>query len=315
MADSDNDGIAAGLVIYTPDEVLHIGLKWVGFTSHRIERASAATNIYRFRAHFGADPKVVAVIFEEFQTTDYADARVPSGSANIKHFLMALHHLKVYPREVEREALFDISPAYGRDWCWYYIEKVQALKAVKISWPDNLYSDDLWVLTVDGVHCWINEPRHPTWSQDPTYYSHKFNKAGLAYELGVSLTESRLIWMNGPFKAGTSDKKIFKEGGLKQRLEQFGKRGIGDGGYTGFPMLLSTPNAHDSDAVKLFKSRALKRHEKLNGHIKTFASMSGRFRHGVPRFKCCFEAVCVICQYRMEMGSDLYDVYVEHVNM
>jgi hypothetical protein len=45
--------------------------------------------------------------------------------------------------------------------------------------------------------------------------------------------------MNGPFKAGQDDKKIFGEKGLKQKLKSLGKRRIGDGGYGGHPDELS----------------------------------------------------------------------------
>ena len=42
----------------------------------------------------------------------------------------------------------------------------------------------------------------------------KFNKAGVNYELGISISESRLVWMNGPFKAGTNDAMVFNTKGL-----------------------------------------------------------------------------------------------------
>jgi hypothetical protein len=184
---------------------------------------------------------------------------------NFDHFLMAIHHLKRYPTELEQEAIFDISYRQGCDAVWYFVEKIQALKVVKITWPE-FGVDAIWVITVDGQHCWIQEPQHETWSQDKDYYSHKYGKAGVCYELGISLTESCLVWMNGPFKAGESDRKIFKTRGLKAKLKAIGKKGIADGGYTGHPNQLSTPNnQHDATPVKKFKSCALKRHETFNG--------------------------------------------------
>lgn len=116
--------------------------------------------------------------------------------------------------------------------------------------------------------------------------------------------------MNGPFKAGPSDSKIFQEKGLKDQLSQNGNVGIADGGYPGHPNVLSTPNYH---AVKLFKSRALKRHEKFNGMIKQFDCLKGRFRHSADRLQTCVEAACVVCQYKMEMGDPLYDILIEAV--
>jgi hypothetical protein len=223
-----------------------------------------------------------------------------------------MHHLKRYPTELEREAMFDISAITGREWVWFYVEKVQALKAVKITWPDD--NNDIWVMTVDGTHCWIQEPQHPTWSQDSKFFSHKYGKAGMNYELGVSISESRLVWMNGGFRAGMNDVQTFEKKGLKAKLMATGKKAIGDGGYRGHPNELSSPNSHDSKEVHTFKGRALKRHEKFNGKTKNFDCLSGRFRHSTDRFKNCFEAVCVICQYQMENGHPLYDVLVEHMS-
>jgi hypothetical protein len=43
----------------------------------------------------------------------------------------------------------------------------------------------VFIISVDGVHCRINEPKHPTLSRDKRYYSHKFNQAAVNYELGI----------------------------------------------------------------------------------------------------------------------------------
>jgi hypothetical protein len=117
--------------------------------------------------------------------------------------------------------------------------------------------------------------------------------------------------MNGPFKAGTNDVKLFLKKGLNQKLQEADRRGIGDGGYCGHAVQSSTPNAHDSKEVKMFKGRALKRHERFNGYTKAFDCHSGCFQHSVNWFANCFEAVCVICHYQIENGNDLYDILIE----
>ena len=149
------------------------------------------------------------------------------------------------------------------------MENIQALKVEKIIWPDDdFFGDDIWIISVDGTHFWIEEPQHPMWSQDSTFYSHKYNKAGLNYELGICLWNNQLVWMNGPYKAGTNDVKIFKRDGIRALLKRLKKKAIGDGGYCGHPKYMSTPISHDSRGVKIFKSCALKRHETFNGMIK-----------------------------------------------
>jgi hypothetical protein len=81
--------------------------------------------------------------------------------------------------------------------------------------------------------------------------------------------------------------------------------------YGGHADQLSTLNAHNSKEVSRFKSRGLKRHERFNGYTKAFDFLSGRFRHITDRFENCFEAVCVICQYQIENGYDLFDSLIE----
>jgi hypothetical protein len=311
MEDGNEDNAHNATSILTGDEFLKLGLKIVGYKGRRIRRCKKKTNVERFVEHYGSIPTICAIIWEDLQTTEVEEARVPVEDLNVHFFLMAMHALKRYPTEGEREAIFDISKKWGRDKVWYFVEKIQALKAQKIVWPEDNFGNDIWGLTVDGTHAWIQEPEHATWSQDPEYYSHKFNKAGCNYELGISISECRLVWMNGPFKAGSNDVSIFKKKGLKAKLMATGKKAIGDGGYSGHSHEISTPNSHDSKAVFKFKSRALKRHEKFNGLTKNFDCLDGRFRHCVDRFKNCFEAVCVIAQYQIENNRPLYDVLID----
>jgi hypothetical protein len=48
---------------------------------------------------------------------------------------------------------------WGRDWVSYFVEKIQALKEDKTTWPEpEDYSKDIWILTVNRTHCWIEEP-------------------------------------------------------------------------------------------------------------------------------------------------------------
>lgn len=314
-ASSESNEAFSGIVVYTAAEIRMKGLLLVNFKRRRIRKAKTKRNNRRFKGHFGASPSIVAQIWEDLQLTNVPEDKIPHEMLKLDDFLMALHHLKRYPTDLEREAIFDIDEMQGRDRVWYFVNKIRALAKEKICWPSDNFGDDIWVVTVDGVHFWIEEPQHPTWSQDREYYSHKYGHAGLSYELGISISGNKrpLVWMSGPHPAGRSDNSIFQKEGLMAKLVASGKRVIGDGGYPGHAKAISTPNKHDGKAVKLFKSRALKRHEKFNGMIKHFDCLKGRFRHSVDRFAECMEAVCVICQYKCEMGDQLYNVLVQVV--
>lgn len=278
-------------------------------------KVAIKTNIERFVAHFGCLPVNCAMIWEDLQRTKTTRARVKRRKAIPMHFLMMLHHLKVYPTELQAEGQWSLTRKTYRKWVKFFLKKLRRLKAEKIVWPDDWAEDEVWVVTVDGTHCWINEPKHPEFSQDRKFYSHKFNKAGILYELASDIATSRLVWMNGPFRAGTNDVKIFRKHGLMVKLASIGKKAIGDKGYSGkeYKHVMSIFNAHDDYCVKKFKSRALKRQETFNGMTKRFGALDGRFRHGPKQFQYYFESICIICQYQIENSSPLYDVLIEAI--
>jgi DDE superfamily endonuclease len=162
-------------------------------------------------------------------------------------------------------------------------------------------------MTVDGTHCAIEEPRDKLLSKNKAFYSFKLNKAGLNYELGLSIFTNQLIWINGPIPAGTNDIKVYREHGLQQKIP-FGKKIIGDNGYRGEKGTIDTPNKFDCDEVKEFKRRARSRHESINRRIKVFNCLNYRFIHSIKLHQAAFEAVCVIIQYQIENNNPLFDV-------
>lgn len=303
--------------VYSPTDMLRHGLLFSGLTEKQINRSSLKRNIQRFTDHYGANHIVCAQIWEELQTTTIIEARVHPDHLCLKYFLMSMHALRNYPTESQREKEWNISPKTGRQWVWFYLEKIQALKAQKITWPVDNYGTDVWILTVDGIHSWYHETKKGEFSQDSEYYSHKYGKAGVGYELGIALSEPRLIWMHGPFKAGFGDRKTFQINnvGLRAKLRSLGKKCIADSAYYSKENrdVVSALNPHDYKVVKKFKTRALQRHEKFNGMLKVFGCLDGRFRHTLPKYKIMFEACAVICQYKMENGQALYDILVERM--
>jgi hypothetical protein len=302
------------VVILTADEILRKGLLLVGFDGSRQKNVKRERNIERFKTHFGSDPIVYAQIWEDLQMTDNPEACI-SEKATADLFLQGIHFLKCYSKEEERSGTFKMCIQTARKWGWYFARKIQALKDEKIVWPErwtnghpSLNDEDnpIFIISVDGVHCHVNEPRHPTLSKNPKYYSHKSGQAGVDYELGISVFENRLVWMNGPYKASVHDITIFRDK-LMAKIPA-GKKVIGDKGYRGEKAIISTPNSHDPPDVRHFKSRARARQESFNSRIKFFACLENRFRHGLAKHKICFEAVCVIVQYQLENGSPLFDV-------
>ena len=311
--DSDSEeSIEPSQVVLTPGEILRIGLRLVNYTHSRINRVKKKkTNTTRFKSHFGCNQFVVAQVFEDLQTSDNDEARLDKEKISIKYLLVTLNFLYDYQTELKREPIFDLSPKTLREWVWYYVPKLQALKHEKIVFPED-FGSDVWICSVDCTDCPTQEIKHATLSQDPDLFSFKINGAGLRYEFGIDLFRSNLIWMNGWFLPGVlNDNSIFAEHGLKEKLASIGKKTLGDKIYNGHPDECSTFNAVDTPVVSTFKARVQMRHEQFNGMVKEFKCTSTPFRHKPDKkekHKMCFEAVAVICQYRMEHGEPLFEL-------
>jgi len=160
-------------------------------------------------------------------------------------------------------------------------------------------------MSVDGVHCRVNEPSNPRYSKNPEFYSHKFKHSALDYEIGLSIFENKVVWINGPFPASMHDITVFRSK-LKSMIPD-GKKVIADNGYNG-EQCISAPNSHDPPELRKFKSRARARHESFNSRLKNFKVLDEKFRHAIGKHQVIFESVCVICQYQLENGSPLFDV-------
>lgn len=121
------------MLIKTSAETMNQGLDYVGLSA-RQGRASLQTNKDRFISHYGSSPVVCARLWEDLQTTTIPAARVNEESErSFKYFLQALHFLTTYQREEQRVATFGSSVRADRQWTWYFVKKIAALKALKVS--------------------------------------------------------------------------------------------------------------------------------------------------------------------------------------
>lgn len=291
------------VLIATPDEVLRLGLEIVGYDRRRQERVQQKRNLSRFQSSYGFDPLIYAQIWYDLQTEGLIDPT--QIGVTLENFLYAILYFKTYPTEEQLSGHWGYCEIIVRKWAWFFLEKIAALKYVKIVWPDHW--DTIFIISVDGVHCRYHEEKHPTLSKDPKLFSHKFHGPGLAYELALDLWSNQLVWVIGPFKAGSSDKQIFKLE-LKKKIPA-GKKLVTDGGYASKTMPeCATPNANDPEPLRVFKARAKMRQESFHSRVKKFDCLNEPFRHSAARHKTCFMAACVIAQYDIELCTPLLDV-------
>ena len=296
----------------------------VGVDRERQRRQKRSTKVEDFKAHYGVHPIVCAQIWEDLQTANIAEAHIEAKSVdyrnsgcNLKFFLRAFHFLMRYSTDRERKCSSGAARETARKWVWFFVRKIGALRELVIGWPDQWATH--FIISVDGVHCRYHEEKHPTLSKNPASWSHKYNGPGLAYELALSLTEPKLVWLKGPLLAGAnSDRKTFKSKhpqlknqpteALKDMIP-VGKKAITDGGYRkrGDPKI-AAPNSHDTEELRTFKARARMRQENFNQRIKRFECLTNDFRHGMEEHGQCFVAVSVICAYEMELVWPMWEI-------
>ena len=301
--------MVAATVDVTVDDILLLGLEMVGHMPHRLRRTRLTQRIQDFRGVYGVGPRACKAAFDDLQTTAIPEARIQKPCSF--YFLVALNWLACYDKESDIKGRFACDPKTLRQHIQKYVAAIAALKGQKIVW-DIDDREETFLISVDGVHLRINEPRkYPS----ARWCSHKFKSAGLSYEIAILIYESRVVWLNGPFEAAEHDRPIYKSA-LQKKIPK-GKKSITDRGYRPNKKdkekdpTVSYRNARDTDEVAAFKRRVRARHESFNARIEHFKVLKDPFRARKDRFKKhqqCFEAVCVLVQYDMEHGHPLFDV-------
>lgn len=294
---------------FAQEEFATLGLLLAGYSNNTITSTCQETNDNRLKDFCYAGSKTLCCIYEDIQDPSLGEFRI--AKPNPSYLVFALYFLKKYPTAHDFASRCDGTEKTVLSRAWRYIRAIQKLKEKKIQWifDDRNNFNEFFLLSVDGVHCRIYEPRTQPSSG---WYSKKFNKAGLTYELGVAIHHNKIVWINGPFPAGQNDIKVFrKEGGLHSKIPE-GCRAIGDEGYRGEPSKISTRNEFNSEEVKQFGNRVRARHETLNARLKAFGVLNQVFRSKgggrMEKHKAAFEACCVIVQYELDNGSSLFRV-------
>lgn len=301
------------------DQILRIGLElaYSKIKPDRIARWKTHTKLQRFSCHYGlGNPLAYATIYMDLQR--YGLMRPedsPKPDKNLVHFLWCYNYLKRYPTNEQASGDFGVCDKTAVKYVWDMIFRIQALKPCKIMFPaawnptlDPSQIQTIYIASVDGIHCPIQERQSEEYSKDKKYWSHKTNSPCYSYEIAAALYEQEILSVRGPYPAGTSDETIFnKPGGLRDKIPE-GKKVVADSGYRHCGAKVSISTSLDDERVKRFKRRAKCRQESINGRIKKFACLTTKFRHDAKKHQACFEALVVTVQYTMENGSPLFVV-------
>lgn len=298
-------------VDFSAEKFLALGLSAanVDFGNHNHRR-----NRNDFRSFFGCSAEACQKIWLELQLSTIPECYIDGRTSNPLHLLLGLRFLWKYDNERDLGSFFRIKdPKTIGKWAHAYARKLSLLLPnVMSTWEKAASFNLIFLFTIDGTHCPIEEPS--PWSS--AWSSFKFGgKAGVNYELGILIHSKKnpLLWINGPVPAGSgSDYDIFKEKLMPTMKKKVpGCKAIADSIYNKKDIrdVVSTSNDLDGKDVAKFKFRACSRHEKFNGLLKNFACLSKKFHHGVNNHETAFRAVCAAVSYDIEVGAiDLFEV-------
>jgi hypothetical protein len=299
------------------DEIRIAGLEFCGYTKERQERVrpGSGRNEERFRALYGVSSIAITKFHRDFHQIEEEDRFIKDKDFKLKHFFMTLHWLKAYPTYTILEAFWGVRHQ-DAGIVKKYTEQFQALKNKKIRWFEDgeLDENDIFIISVDGVHCRTHEVRKDPGSK---WYSHKSHGAALTYELAVAVRQNRLVHIKGPYPASKNDLTIFQYGdgdknnpqpSLRDKIPA-GKRVIADSSYRSEDgKTVSTTRRSDTAEVREFKARAKSRQETFNSRIKGYRILATEFRHGIEHHKMVMESICILVQYDLESGHPLFQV-------
>ena len=157
-------------------------------------------------------------------------------------------------------------------------------------------------MTVDGTDFHVG-------GNNSKFHSHKFKKNALRYEVCVCIQTGDIVWINGPYEAGSwPDINIFRDG-LRHFLDE-NERVEADDGYIGdSPKYIKCPagftNIKANERMQCFARR---RHETINKRFKNWKILSTNFRHDLRRHGDVFRAVVVITQLAINNGEKPFQV-------
>ena len=136
------------------------------------------------------------------------------------------------------------------------------------------------------------------------FYSFKFKKMGLRYEVGINIKTGDICWWHGPFPPGLyNDDMIFKDALLKSLGK--GERVEADSGYKPSAPVANIPE-YTVPSRRYMAAKVRSRHETFNRRFKQFKILKEAYRHDILDHQAVFSAVVVMTQLAFENGDPLF---------
>lgn len=329
-ADAQNSGTKrARTVPPSLADIYVIGRDLQHRSSHKV--GSDLSENDRFRAFFGCGANIALHVWL-LMNQHYLTPQ----EAQLAHLLWALFFMHVYPSGKVACATAGgsngaIDPKTLRKYVWPMIQAIASLEPhvvcifcsdtficlFLLTWCckilfDNRFKNDRLndcLLSVDGTDFQRSQTNRD-------WYSHKFKRSGLRYEVALSILGGDICWICGPWKPGVyNDVMIFREA-LATWLEP-GERVEADDGYVGeAPLRVKCPKSMTEPAEKeAMAKRVRSRHETVNKRFKQWGILRQVFRNDLIHHRDVFAAICVITQLAIENGEPLFEVHYDDMDL
>lgn len=149
-------------------------------------------------------------------------------------------------------------------------------------------------VSLDGVDFLIREPQ----PFNKKWFSHKFNAAGVRYEIGLSIGSGDIVWASGGLPCGEwNDIKVAKNLYVHYACKELT---LADKGYKCKKFFKQPSNA--------MEKRILAKHETVNGRLKQFEILNCRFRHPLKKHPKVFHACINLVQISIDCGEKLFEL-------
>jgi hypothetical protein len=244
--------------------------------------------------------KTIAMLWNKLEPTTLISPR-----AEVKHLLWTMVYLKVHKTEpVHLRITGCKSRDTFRNWVDRFTLAMADLSDDVIDFSNrfkNWNGRARCLTTLDGtdVKCTEPVPRGSIW------WSHKFNGAGLRYEVATCIVTGDIVWFRGPFPCNMSDREIY-DMHLVHRL--FPGEGVeADSGYSG-RINIFTPGVAQTRTERKLKSQVRGRHESVNGLFKVFGVMKKWENRDIAKHGRMAKAVALIVQLSFSCGAKLYNI-------
>jgi len=140
------------------------------------------------------------------------------------------------------------------------------------------------------------------------FYSHKFKKSALHYEVCICILSGDIVWLNGPFAAWKYPDLTIFCGSLKTELRP-NERVEADDGYVGeSPAHVKCPKSFTNPPeTEFMQQRVRNRQETMNKRFKDWGFLRQLYRHDIPKHGDVFRAIAVVTQLSISNGEKLFE--------